>query len=82
MSVVGLGAGILNDNINKKKKVMRVIMTNPRAACQVHGSVPHTIVNYLRLNQNQVKLTVKVSGNTKCSVDPKVFLWTGANICV
>ncbi len=35
-------------------------MTNPRAACKVHGSVPHTIVNYFHFNQNQVKLTVKV----------------------
>ncbi len=66
----------------KRRRVTCVIMTNPRAACKVHGSVLHTIVNYLHFNQNQVKLTVKVSGNTKCSVDPKVFLWTGANICV
>lgn len=80
MSVVGcqLGAGILNNDKEKEEHYTCVIMTNPRAACKVHGSVPQTVVNYLHLNQNQVKLSVKVTGNTKCSVDPKVFLWTGA----
>lgn len=78
MSVVGLGAGILNDDIKKKKNIPCMIMMNPRAACKVHGSVLQTVVNYLHFNQNQVKLSVKVTANTKYSVDPKVFLWTGA----
>lgn len=63
MSVVGLGAEMLNDMV--KMNCTRMIMKNPRAACKVHDSVPQTVVNYFYFNQDPVKLSVKGTGNTK-----------------
>lgn len=69
MSVIGLGAEILNDI--EKMNFTCMIMKNPRAACKVHDSVPQTVVNYLYLNQDPVKLSLKGTGNTKTHCGPK-----------